>query len=231
MELSMEDLIWKIWELEKESFERQMLEEELRRRLEEHKFKGEDTLKQVASSPTARDYGVFSYDFKFDNARFEFQALDEKGNSQMRVRWQRAKEPQKTELGLEVIFVKIEKNKPHQELEIGFDNKSKSVLTIDGTRRSLIDLEDPKTALIVHEYHELFRDFLVGVVKDMQQYMRKSDEGTGEYSEMREANEEQKKVVSVVKSIACTCSGFGWIGLAICGPTCLGVIIAEAVDP
>lgn len=184
----------------------------------------EGTLKQVASSRIASDYGVFSYDLKFDKTRFEFQALDEEGNSQMWVRLQRAKEPQMTELGLEQISVKMEKIKPHQELEFDCD-KSKSVLTIDGTSRSLTDLEDPETALIVHEYHKLFADFLVGVVKDMQ---RQRNEGQ---QEVEKRNEKKKKFISTTKNISCFCSAFGWPGLAICGPTCLGMIIAEAVDP
>ena len=215
LKMAFDDLIWKLWEIEEEIREKQQQEEKLRRRLRSLLQGREGTVKIVASSQVADRHGIESYELDFKKARFEFKALDKQGRTLMRAGWQRS-----DARGNQVTVV-IEKPVQSKKLKIEC-SASKSEVILNGNRLSYSDFERPESMALIDEYHTYFRDFLVEVVEDMKQ--RRGAGGNG-------GSDNSKDALETIGDISCVCSTFGWIGLLICGPTCLGTIIAKAVDP
>lgn len=221
--MSFDDLIWKIWEIEEEIRDKQQEEEGLKRNLRELKNHEAGTLIKSSSSRVAHAHGINSYYLRFQSDEFEFQANDFKKHPVMRVHWKKQNGERSIESIPPNITIAIEKEKQHQKLEIQCDS-SKSDVLLNGTRLSFADLENPETATLMYEYNIYFQDFLVNLTKDMQQQMIKGSGGNG-------GEDSSKKAIDIISDISCVCASFGWLGLAICGPTCLGMVIAKAVDP
>lgn len=213
--MAFDDLIWKIWEIEEEIREKQQQEEELRRRLRSLLRGREGTVKIAASSRVADRHGIELYELDFKKDKFEFKALGKQERPLMRAGWQLTDEE-----GNQVTIV-IETPTQSKKLQIEC-NALKSVVYLNGNRLSYSDFEKPESMALVDEYHTYFRDFLIEVVEDMKQHRGAGGDGGSDNS---------KDALETISRISCTCSGFGWIGALICGPTCVGTIIALAVDP
>ena len=222
--MAFDDLVWKIWEFEEEIRKKQQEEEELRRRLRGLMSGLEGRIKQSASPHMMNTHGITSYDLSFRKDQFEFKVIDNSGDVLIRAAWKRDMEKRENNHEVDNLSIIMEKLSPIIKLEVQC-NPLKSKITQNGNRLSLNDFEKSEATDLVSEYHVFFQDFLVEVVRDMQQ-QQTTKAGGG-----NRGSSSQKMALQTIKDISCVCSSFGWIGLAICGPTCLGTIIAQAVDP
>lgn len=215
--MGLDDLIWKISEIEEEIREKQLEAEKLRSKLRKLRHEGEGLFKQPASSRVLRQYGVSSYNFKFDKSGFDFQALNCKGNTQIRGVWRVSYGSEEEGSNIEKLTVKLSTYQPSQELEMDC-SKSTCSLSLNGNRLSVEDLEDKNIGKLPLEYRTYFEDFLSEVVKEMQE-------------QGRAGSAYQKKVLDIIKDVSCICASFWPWGSLICGPTCAGTLIAYAADP
>jgi len=224
--MSFDDLIWKIWEIEEEIRNKEREAESLKQNLRELKADDTGTLIKPSSPHIAHSRGVKSYFLKFQNNAFEFIANDFEKRPVMQVHWNKQtpskpidSEPSNVSANINIT---IEKTTSQQKLEIQCDSAKSSVL-LNGSRMSFADLESADTAALMYEYQIYFKDFLITLTKDMQEKILKGSGNGGV--------DNDKKAIDIISDISCVCASFGWIGLAICGPTCLGMVIAKAVDP
>ncbi|TVR84578.1 MAG: hypothetical protein EA405_01380 [Rhodospirillales bacterium] len=91
------------------------------------------------------------------------------------------------------------------------------------------DLQHPSSARILQDYQKILQDCMVAFIENM-----KSSEARSASDARGGGNgggDSSKNALETINRISCVCATAGWIGLAICGPTCLGTTIALAVDP
>lgn len=224
--MSFDDLIWKIWEIEEEIRKKEFEAEALKQNLRELKTDDSGTIIKPSSPHIGHSRGVKSYCLKFQNDSFEFTANDLEKRPVMRVYWKKQTPSNSIDSALPNanpnINIMLEKASSHEKLEIKCDSFQNSVL-LNGSKLSFNELENPDTAALMYEYRTYFQDFLIKLTKDMQEKILKGS-GNGGVSN-------DKKAIDIISDISCVCASFGWLGLAICGPTCLGMVIAKAVDP
>lgn len=222
--MAFDDLIWKIWEIEEEIRKKQQEQEDLKLRLRGLMSDREGKVKQSASPNMANTHGISFYDLTFNKDQYEFKVIDNADRVLIRAAWKRNIEKGQNNQEVENLSINLEKLSPSLNLDIKC-NTINSEITQNGNRMSPNDFEKSEALELVSEYHTYFQDFLVEVVKYMQQQQTtRAGGGNG-------GSSSQKNALDTIKDISCVCSSFGWIGLAICGPTCLGTIIAKAVDP
>ena len=222
--MSFEDLIWKIWEIEEEIRDKQQEQEDLKARLRSLKRGGSGRVTKTATSRAAATNGIETYTARFDIGWFEFEASDAQAKPRLSVRWQRDDKAGGLDSHPPSMEVTFEHARQGQKLKVACAQSSSDVM-LNGRRLSFAELEDSPVAPLLHEYHLYLQDFIGSLVRDMQKNAAaRAGGGDG-------GVDDDKKAVDVISDIACACSGFGLIGLAICGPTCLGMVIAKIADP
>jgi hypothetical protein len=115
----------------------------------------------------------------------------------------------------------LEKMEPYQKLEM--DCKGENI-SLNGNPVPLSELNDPRIVSVLHEYYFLFGDLGRSIVKATRETERMQTT----------ASERTKKAVGIIKDISCTCASMGGIPsplsvymVLICGPTCVGMMIAD----
>ncbi len=177
---------------------------------------GFETLEQSASADIVLDYNVHSYRIKFHESQFEFQALNENGQTRIRSYMQRI---DRNTLGSTLI---LEKFDPYVRLEIDSNGEN---LFMNGNRVSLSELNDPRITSAVHEYHVFYGDLDRHIVKALSQpETARIDEGS-----QRAA---VRRAVGVIKDVSCFLAGvpspISVYTFLVFAPTCIGMIVADA---
>jgi hypothetical protein len=126
-------------------------------------------------------------------------------------------------------WLNLERFDPYVKLEL--DSRGENLFMNDN-QISLSELNDIRITSLVHEYHVFYADLGRYIVKALRQpeTMRKDESGT---RRMKMDESGTRRMVKIIKDISCFAasvpSPIAVYTFLVFAPTCVGMIIADAV--